>query len=233
MVNMECGPIGRGWVVGLTVLAALLIAGPAAAQGPRGLTFVGGIGYEQGGPGASLLDGLTAAGMDDTKMAWGSGTTRYPLHYTEGLNVVAFIGGRFRFDAPLSLELLLSNGQRGHAEGYSATDQETLVVAYASFLASVTGSVHLGPVRVGAGPVINAMAWDATRNSQDAGSATTSLVGGQVEGGFSVRAGDTRVSLRGGVRRFPPVDLGPAIAVPMEAEYRSFFVGVTVSPAIR
>lgn len=228
----RCGP---ALLVG--AMAGLLLAAPAAGQELRGLTFVGGVGYEWGGPGPSLVDALREADLADPKEGRCFYATTcaepidYPVYFNEGLNLTAFIGARYRFDAPLSIELLFSNGQRGHAEGYNETTRETLVVSYAAFMVTVTGGLHLGPVRLEAGPVLNQIFWGITRTSEDAGSEGIPVFGVNLGAGGGFRVGAVLLSLRAGIRQFPTTDLRPALQVPLEADYRSFYVGVTVLPA--
>lgn len=218
----------------LAVVLTVCVALPASAQ--SGLTFVGGVGYEEGGPGPSLVESLAAAGLADVKEGRCFLTTciadvEHPFYYNEGLNMTAFIGGRYRFNAPISIELLFSNGQRGHAEGFSDETNQTLVVAYASFMATTTAGLHLGPFRLEAGPILNQIFWDVTRDSRTLSEESTSVMGLLFGASGSVRVSDVYLSLRAGVRRFPTVDL-THLRVPLEARYRSFYVGFTVLPVL-
>lgn len=218
------------------LLAALCFAVPARGQEPRGLTFVIGLGYEEGGPGPALTDALAEADLADVKPERCVLTTcvdavEHPVHFSEGLNLAAFFGGRYRFDAPLSLELLASNGQRGHAEGYNDETKEDLVVAYASFLLSATLGVHVGPVRLETGPVLKQTYWNVTRSGRDLGRRGIPAFGALLGASGSVRVADVFLSVRAGLRRFPTTDLRSRFNVPIEADYRSFLVGVTVLPA--
>ena len=211
------------------VLTAVLMVAPAAAQGP-GLRFVGGIGYEEGSPGESLVASMEAAGWGHDKTGWG-GAQEYPFHFDEGIDLVAFIGARYRFSAPLSIEVLLSNGPRGHAEGYNRIEQQVLVVAYSSFVVTATGGIHLGPIRLEGGPVVSRMSWDATRNAQEAGNEQAMVLGTTFGASGTVRLSSVLVSLRAGVRRYPEIDLRDELHLPIRADYESFYVGLTVSPA--
>lgn len=218
------------------VVVVLALAAPAGAQGSRGLSFVGGLAYETGGPGPSLVDALTEVDLADDKPGRCYGvtcvsSTEYPFYFDDGLNISAFAGARYRFGAPFSMELLLSNGQRGHAEGYNDQDKRTLLVAYASFMLTATAGVHLGPVRLSAGPVVNNVIWDVKRNTQDIGKQGIPVVGLTLGASGSIRIRDVLVSLRAGARRFPTTDLQPTFNVPLQADYRSFFVGIAVLPA--
>ena len=58
---------GRASVLFLAVLVGLLAAVPAAAQDEPGLFFVGGLGYQRGGPGPDLVDALAQGGLDDIR----------------------------------------------------------------------------------------------------------------------------------------------------------------------
>ena len=221
-------------LVGIGVLLAY--TAPAGAQDGRGLRFVGGLAYESGGPGPSLVDALAAADLGDDKPGrcyaiTCVSSTEYPFYFNDGLNVSAVAGTRYRFDAPFSVELLLSNGQRGHAEGYNDQDKQTLLVAYASFMLTATAGVHVGPLRLSAGPVVNNVIWDVKRNTQDIGKQGIPTVGVTLGAGGSIRIRDVLVSLRAGARRFPTTDLHPTFNVPLQADYRSFFVGIAVLPA--
>ncbi|MDX1675034.1 MAG: hypothetical protein R3314_09590 [Longimicrobiales bacterium] len=221
----------------LTVaVAALSIAAPAAGQGSHGLTFVAGVGYERGGPGPSLVESLEAADLGDTRpercyVQTCVEAVEHPFYFDDGLNVVAFIGARYRFPAPFSLELIGSNGQRGHAEGFNMDTKETLIVSYASFMLTATGGVHLGPLRLEAGPVLNQILWETTRNSDKLREQGKPVFGTVVGASGSIRISEVYLSLRAGVRQFPTIDLRD-LGVPLEAEYSSFYVGVTVLPAL-
>lgn len=231
------GP-GRVWGVVAGVLAALLVAAPAWGQEPNGFTFLGGIGYERGGPGGALIDALHTADLADVQPGRCHATTcvdpvEYPFHYTEGLNLAGFIGGRYRFDIPLSFELTVSNGPRGHAEGYNDELKEHVIVAYESFLAAATAGLHLGPIRLEAGPVINHTSWELTRNSRTIDEQGIPVIGGTVGASGGVRVGEVFLSLGAGLRRFPTGGLEPAFHIPLQADYRSYFVNVSVLPAAR
>lgn len=225
----------RWWLAVLTVaLVAPFTTGSAAAQEPLGLTFIGGIAYEPGGPGAALVDELIMAGYADHMPAScqfpGCEPPDHPFYFDEGLNVAALVGVRYRFTAPLSVELLASNGQRGHAEGYSSRARDYVVVAYSSLLLATTVGGHVGPLRVEAGPVFNSTRWEATHNSSRQKRGRTAAVGGTLGVTGSVRLSDALFSLKVGMRGFPGTDLRPAIQVPLEPDYHSFFIGVTAIP---
>lgn len=224
---------GRGRAGAAGVLAVVLLfmapGSPAAAQGP-GLRFVGGIGYHEGSPGESLVAALESSGWGDDRTGWGR-SQEYPFHFGEGIDLIAWVGARYRFGLPLSVEVLLSNGPRGHAEGFNETEQQVLVVAYSSYLVMATGGIHLGPVRLEGGPVVSRMSWNATRNAQEIGSEKMAVVGTALGASGTVRLSDVLVSLRAGIRQYPEVDLRNAPRFPIRAGYDSFYVGLTVSPA--
>lgn len=211
----------------LAILISLLTAGPTAGQG---LVFVGGLGYEQGSPGPTLVASLADAGLDDTRSRSGRPGIEHPFYYDAGLKLTAFLGGRYRFPGPVSLELLFSNGSRGHAQGYDASQHRTLVLAWSSLLVTSTVGVHLGPIRLGAGPTLNALFWDAEWDWEDDDAFTTPLLG--LTGGITadVPVADVVISLRAGGRAFPAVEVNPTLRVPLDAQYNTFYLGLTVIP---
>ena len=228
-----------------TVLAVALAAGllAAPAEGQRapgtapdssrsGLTYVLGIGYEQGGPGSEVARSFVEAGYGDNRTPRAGVRQEYPFDYTDGLNLAAFVGARYRFDAPYSIELIFSNGHRGHAEGFDGGDLSELTVSWASFLITATLGVHLGPVRLAAGPTLNAMYWSATLNEQDLGGPNTTVLGATALAAAEIPTQDVLVSITVGTRSFPTVDLVEAAFIPVTAYYRTFFVGVTVLPLL-
>lgn len=200
----------------------------ASAQEP-GLRFVGGVAYQEGNPGASLVSTLEADGWGDRRSGLGGGR-EHPFHYTEGIDLMAFVGARYRFGLPFSVELLLSNGPRGHAEGYNRAESDVLVVAYSSYLVAATAGIHLGPLSLEGGPVVSRMSWNATRNAQEIGSEKMAVVGTALGATGTVRLSDVLVSLRAGIHQYPDIELRQALRVPLRADYESFYVGVTVSP---
>lgn len=225
------------WCISVLVvaLAAPLLAAPVAAQEPSGFSFVGGIAYEPGGPGSALVDELVAAGYSDQLPAScrgpGCEPPDHPFFFDEGLNIAALVGMRYRFGAPVSLEMIFSNGQRGHAEGYNHAARDYLIIAYSSFLLTTTAGAHVGPFRLEAGPVLNNTGWESTRNSSRQASGRTTAVGGTVGVSGSVRIPDAVLAVKVGVRRFPGTDLLTAVQAPFAPDYNSFFIGVTASPA--
>lgn len=239
MSGMSHGMRSGAWwglVLGVALGAQLAAApmAPAVAQEPRGLMFVGGIAYEPGGPGRGLLDELVAAGYSDRLPSNcahpGCEPPDHPFYHDEGLNIAALVGMRYRFDAPFSLEMLGSNGQRGHAEGYSSSAREYLIVAYSSLLLTTTLGAHVGPIRLEAGPVFNSTGWEVTRNSARSRKGRTSAVGGTAGVSGGVHLGGALLSLKVGIRGFPGTDLRIPVRVPFEPDYHSFFIGVTAIP---
>lgn len=212
---------------------ALFGAAPVAGQGLT-VSAVGGLAYEPGGSGAALAGALAAAGYDDFfRGACAGGTcpnaTQYPFYHNTGLDLAAFAGVRIHPPGPFSLEALVSNGQRGHAEGYDQETRRHLLVAYASFILSAGLGVHLGPLRLEAGPALNRIGWEVTRNSASTVERSTVTLGGMAAVSGELRVGDALVSLRAGLRRFRPADLRTRAQVPLEPDYRSLIVGLTVT----
>lgn len=221
-------------LAGLT--AAPFTATPAAAQ-DSGFSFVAGLAYEDGGPGPELVEALRHIELDDVRPGGCRGTvcvepTAHPFYFDEGLDLAVLLGFRYRFRAPLSVEGLISNGARGHAEGYDAEARDHLVVSYASFLLTTTLGAHLGPVRVEAGPVFNSTRWKSTFNSTRETKDGTFTVGGLVGASASFRFKEVLISLRTGVRRFPSAGIENPLQVQLEAGYDSFYVGASVANQI-
>lgn len=221
----------------LVALAVSLLAmppAPADAQEPRGLAFIGGIAYEPGGPGPGLLDEMVRAGYVDRLPSNcahpGCEPPDHPFYHDEGLNIAALVGMRYRFDAPFSVEMLGSNGQRGHAEGYSSSAREYLIVAYSSLLLATTVGAHVGPVRLEGGPVFNNTGWEVTRNSSRFRKGRTTAVGGTAGASGSVHLGGAMLSLKVGIRGFPRTDIRNAVQTPFSPDYQSFFIGITAIP---
>lgn len=211
----------------ITILAAFLLATPATGQEEYGLTFVAGLGYERGGPGSSLVESLDAAGYGQTRNEFGSGVVEYPRYYNEGLNLSVFLGLRYRY-GPVSFETLFSNGSRGHAEGYNS--QASLLVSWTSLRAATTIGLHLGPVRLAAGPTLDAVSWEAEENWSNLGKGLTPALGGTASAGISFPIGRERIAITAGARTFPTMDLASHFSRPVEARYGTFFIAVTVLP---
>jgi hypothetical protein len=225
--------VRRGALLG-GVLAALA-AGPAAGQAVGEVSFVGGLGYTQGSPGPGLVDGLDALGLGDTRAGQCYGTVcvdgvDHPFYHDEGLDIAALAGVRYRAHRLLSLEALISNGQRGHAEGYNAETREHMVVAYASLLLSTTVNGHLGPFHLEAGPAVSTTGWRATRNSTTTIRSRSWALGTTVGAGVSVPFQEVVLTLRAAVRRFPHVELEVPSRQYIEADYRALIVGITATP---
>lgn len=229
-IAVGMGVVGM-WGVGMLV-AGLLTASPAAAQEPAGLTYIVGVGYEKGGPGPALVEEMVEAGYDDRiPCSAGCGLNDpYPYYHDEGLNITGMVGLRYRFAAPFSLELLASNAQRGHGQGYSARTQTHLVLGYASYLVAATAGVHMGPVRLEAGPVLSATSWQVTRNSARRRDTRTTALGGTAAVSGSVRLSDMLLSLKVGVRKLQPADMRSGLLFPFEPAFESYFVAITVIP---
>lgn len=210
--------------------AALAAAPPALGQEPHGLSAIAGGGYERGGPGPSLATSLTAAGFDDYRFE-GIGTrVDYPQFYDAGLNLVFFLGAHYRFRGPYSIDAIVSNGSRGHAQGYDAAGPDRLLLRWSSLLLTSSAGVHLGPVRLAAGPTVNVLFWDTERNWAQERTFVTPVPGATAVASARFPAGDVLISLQTGVRAFAPADLAPALRLPLETRYSTWFVGVTVLP---
>jgi len=232
---------GRGrWTAAaaLAVAAAVLVVAPAEAQGRRGLTFVGGISYQDGGPGPGLVDALMAGGMGDIKPGTCAGalcedSTYFPLHFSEGIGLAVTLGFRYQSDGPLSLEVLASNGQRGHAEGFQGQPhQNTLIISYNSYVLGSNLGVTLGPVRVGAGPALLFTRWTATENfAIEEKSASTSM-GAGAGISYDVPLATTILSIRATYLQFGAAQVPNSLDVPIETDYSTFEVGITVNPRI-
>lgn len=227
----------RGWgaVVLLATVVALLSAGPATAQDNRGLSFLTGLGYQEGGPGPDLMDALGDAGLDDIRPGTCAGAVCqdpdvFPMHFSEGIGLALSLGFRYRFDAPFSLEVLAANGQRGHAEGYRETNKEHLIIGYSSYVLGSTFGVHVGPVRLGAGPAILTTAWSAVQNSAIENETTGTAVGGVAGVSYSVGLPDATLSLRALLQRFRAKTVPNPLQIPIHAQYRTFEIGITVNP---
>jgi hypothetical protein len=156
----------------------------------------------------------------------------YPFYFDEGLDIAAFVGGRYRFGGPIALEVLLSNGPRGHAEGFNDANSDHYVVRYSSFLLSNAVQGHFGPALIEAGPVLSYTAWDASRNSSDAGATGDWQIGGHAGVGAELPVRSVRISLRVGGRVFPQTDLRGSLGLPLQPDYRSYYVGLTVLPSL-
>lgn len=214
------------------LVAAALLPATGAAQEPRGLSYMLGIGYERGGPGPALVSEFLKAGYDDNLpcSVQCEGQNSFPLYHDEGLNITGMAGIRYRFDRPFSLEALVSNGQRGHSQGYSADRGTHLVVSYAAYVMAVTAAAHLGPLRLEAGPVLNGTSWQVTRNSARRRDARTTALGATVGASGGVRVNGMAVSLKVGARRLQAADLRSELLLPLEPEFVTYFIGLTVIP---
>ena len=184
-----------GWAVARSAvvwLAVALAAAPAAAQEGTGLAFVAGLAYEDGGPGAALVTGLRAIGMDGTRPGACYVTVCvdpvvHPFYFDEGLNLSVFLGVRYRFHAPVSIDALFSNGQRGHAEGYDDDTFDHVIIRYSTFIFSTSLGAHAGPIRLAAGPVLKTTGWKSTLNATRDSSDRTFAMGGMVNASAGVR----------------------------------------------
>lgn len=212
---------GATLVAGLTAFPAH----PVAAQEPTGLFVVLGLGYEDGGPGESLLEGLTASGYHDDKT---EPPEQFPFHFDEGLDIAGFAGVRYRFSMPLSVDLVASNGPRGHAEGYNDAAKKLLVLSYSTFHLTATAGAHLGPFRVGAGPVLSQTAWETRVNTNEVANATTRALGlaGEIGGNLLVR--EALLSLKAGFRMFPESKL--QVSIDASPTYSTLYLVLNVLP---
>ncbi|MFO7892336.1 MAG: hypothetical protein R6U63_01265 [Longimicrobiales bacterium] len=227
----------RGWgvVVLLATAAGLLSAGPATAQDGRGLSFLTGLGYQQGGPGPDLVGAFIDAGLDDIERERCAGpvcqdSVVFPMHFSEGIGLAISIGFRYRFDAPFSVEVLAANGARGHAKGYRETNKDHLLVGYSSYVLGSTFGVHVGPVRLGAGPALLSTAWSAVQNSATRKKTTGTAVGGVAAVSYSVGLSDAVLSLRALLQGFRAETVPNPMQIPIHTQYQTFEIGVTVNP---
>lgn len=230
---------GQGRVVrrlgaGLAAVAALALAGPATAQEARGLSFVGGLSYQGGGPGQTLLTALVDNGLgerQDCQDTLCHTSEDYPFHFQEGIGLSVTLGFRYRFDAPVSIDVLVSNGQRGHAEGYRGQpNQAHLIITYSSYLVASTVGVHLGPIRVGVGPASLISFWNAVENAATGEYTTTGSVGGGAEVSYSVQVPSAMLALRARGFSFRSARIPNPLDLPIQASQRLFEVGITVNP---
>jgi hypothetical protein len=225
---------GVGWAAALALLA-VAAAGPAeaAAQDASGLGVVIGLGHHRGGPGDGLVESLGAAGLDQTRpeecyVTVCTEAEEHPFAFDDGIGVAVLAGIRYRFAAPLSLEALLSNGVRGHAEGYNQDTYGHLVVAYAPWVFSSTLGGHVGPVRVGAGPAVLRTGWQATANSTRVENSRTVSVGGAAGASVDVALPSVVLSVRAEWRTFPSATVDNPDRLALEASYNELIAGVTI-----
>jgi hypothetical protein len=221
-----------GIAVAVTLGAGLLArATPAAAQEPHGLSVVAGGGYEMGGPGPSLARSLTAEGLGDSHLEGSGHITQYPQYYEAGIGLAVFLGAHYRFRGPYSVDVLASNGSRGHAEGFDNSGPDRLLVRWSSGMLTATAGLHLGPLRLAVGPTVNMIFWKTERNFSEKRNLTTSILGGTAEVSVRIPTRDVLVALSAGVRTFGTADLSPVLDdLPLTARYRTWFVGLTVMP---
>jgi hypothetical protein len=217
---------------------AVLTAAPASAQSESGASFVAGLAYADGSPGPALADALRAAGMDGVRSGTCNGVVciepvEHPFYYDEGLNLSFLLGVRYRMEWPISFEILLSNGARGHAEGYNSATFDHLVVSYTSFVLSTTVGAHLGPLRFEAGPVFNSTGWKSTLNSTEVVDDRTLSVGTAIGISAGVDFKEVVLTLHAGYRRYPSPEFDTPIRTPLTADYSAFYVGLTASKLIR
>ncbi len=227
--------VRRPWA-GMLIVAALVVAAPAAGQDAEGVSFIGGMGYEHGGPGPDLVSALDRGGLGDVQPGTCAGaicqdSTYYPQHFSEGIGLVVTLGFRYRFPGPYSLDALLSNGQRGHAEGYTEQPlQNQLTVTYNSYVLKSTIGVHLGPIRLGVGPALLFTEWNAVANSAVEEHSSSRTVGTVASISYSVSLPSTVLGFQAGVQQFGSVDVPNSMKIPIDAAYRTWNVGVTVNP---
>lgn len=208
----------------VSALVAVLVCAPLSAQESPGLSFVGGLGWERGALGPSLVEELTDAGFDDPV---DRAAVDYPYYGAEGIEIMGMLGFRYRFDSPFFMEAVVSNGERGRARGYREEDRYELIVSYASFLLTATGGAELGPFRFEAGPILNGTSWGKNRNDIVVGSARTASLGALAGVGLSLDLPEVLLSLRAGVRAFPEVSLSNSLELPVQVGYRSMYVAVS------
>lgn len=211
----------------------LALRNPATAQEPFGLSVVAGGGYEVGGPGASLSRSLTAAGFGDLHTEGSGVRVQYPEYYDAGIGLVFFLGGHYRFHGPFSVDFLVSNGSRGHIDGYDNSSPDRLLIRWSAATITSTGGVHVGPLRLGIGPTLNMIFWDSERNWSKQPNLTTPVLGGTALVTARLPAREVLVSLTAGYRAFTTAHLSPAIDLPIDARYETWFIGLTVLPRTR
>ncbi len=221
-------------LLGLAGLAALPAA-PAAAQNVTGLSFIGGLEYERGNPGSDLVHAFDAAGLNGVRPGRCAGPycnpeEEYPFHFADGIGLSLAMGFRYRFAAPVSLETMVSNGPRGHAEGFDDVTSEHLIVSYSAFILASSIGAHLGPFRLAAGPALLSTGWAATYNAADTEKTTSVRLGGTLGLSYGLRIGDAMLSLRASVHEFPDDQVPNPMDLPIRTQYRTYRVGVTVNP---
>lgn len=223
----------------LVTLLALSIptvaAAPLAAQDAHGLSFVAGVGYEMGGPGPHLVEQFEEAGLDEDRpekcaVFHCDPAVPYAFHVNEGIGLTFLAGVRYRTRGLLSIEALVSNGVWGHAAGNSESQGENLEVFYGPLVLSTELGVHLGPLRLAAGPALNRTTWRITRNASPGGDVTRSLalgLGGSAS--LEVRARGVAISGRVQARAFRDVDI-PTSLLALDGRYRSIVFALSVHP---
>jgi hypothetical protein len=226
---------GFGVLVAALVLGGLAGGAPAAAQSTNGLSFIGGLGYERGNPGSDLVYALNAAGLDGVRPGRCAGPycnpdEQYPFHFADGIGLTLSMGFRYRFTLPVSLEAMVSNGPRGHAEGFDDVTNDHLIVSYSAFVLASSLGVHIGSLRLAAGPAFLSTGWAATYNAADTEKTTSVQLGTTVGMSYGLRVGDAVLSLRASVNDFPRDVVPNPMDLPIQAQYRTYRLGVTVNP---
>ena len=185
-----------------------------------------------GGPGESLVESLVAADLADERpgrcTTFCEPSTPHPVDYAAGLAIAASVGAGYRFPGPFSVDAVVSNGARGHTDGYNHTEKRTLVISYSTFLITTTLGVHLPVVGLHAGPVVARTSWEVTENSVELSHTGTFTVGGTVALSAGMDVGEVNISVRSGLRVFPERDMVLDNGVGLRTRYRAVYVGVMV-----
>lgn len=230
----------RALVPAMTAAVALMAgpgAAPATAQAvdPHGLSVVFGVGYETGGWGPSIVTAFAEAGMDEEVSGICVGSfcdppINYPVHYRAGIGAQFTAGVQYRWRRPVSLEVLGSNGVWGHAEGSRESPNEHLLLIYRPLLLTSTLGLHLGPVRVGAGPALNRTSWEYDYNHGRTGTQQTLTAGLAGSARFDLRLRDVTIAGRVDLRAFPDEEIRNPTDHTFTVDYRSLVVAVSLHP---
>jgi hypothetical protein len=223
-------PIHTAIAAAALAVGGLFAAAAAAAQEPQGVSVIAGGGYEMGGPGPSLARSLSAVGLGDSHQSGSGVITQYPEYYEAGIGLTFFVGGHYRFRGPYSVDFVVSNGSRGHAEGFDNSGPDRLLIRWTTAMLTATAGIHFGPFRLAAGPTLNMIFWSTERNFSENPGLTTPIAGGTALLTARIPTRDVLVSLTAGARTFGTADLSTVTELPISARYETWFVGLTVMP---
>lgn len=222
----------------VALVLGLLAAGkPVSGQERLGLTAMAGGGYESGGPGPSLVASLADIGLDGYHQEGVTDIAYYPRYHDEGIGLVFLLGCHYRFPGPFSLDLLASNGSRGHAEGYGGHGYDPVpgaprvLLRWSALAVSSTAGIHVGPVRLAVGPTLDIITWDVENTTARNAHFVTPVLGTTGTATVRVARSDVLISLTGGVRRYGTVELWKQLGLGIRARYSAWFIGVTFMPA--